>query len=175
MSFRWALTAAPAGSAATLDNPFEIRPQFTADLPGTYVVQLIVEDATRPNLPDTIVITTGNSALVAEAGFDQTVAPGATVQLDGSGSFDADSDALGFRWSLTLPGQTRRKLLLQDIADVVARGRAYHEARAKGRRRVRNAPRSTKVVGFMEMQAVRAAEKRAKRRTTNSTIERPGQ
>ncbi len=46
-------------------------------------------------------VTTGNSAPVAEAGPDQTVAPGATVQLDGGDSFDADSDTLGFRWSLT--------------------------------------------------------------------------
>ena len=38
---------------------------------------------------------------MAEAGPAQTVVPGATVQLDGGDSFDADNDALGFRWSLT--------------------------------------------------------------------------
>ncbi len=101
LSFRWALVSAPAGSLASLDEPSEVRPRFTADLAGTYVAQLIVEDATRPSLPDTVVVTTGNSAPVAEAGPDQTVVPDATVQLDGSGSFDTDSDGFGFRWSLS--------------------------------------------------------------------------
>ena len=64
-----------------------------------------------------------------------------------------------------LPGQTRRKLLLQNIADVVARGRAYHEAPAKGRRRVRNPPRSNKVYDFMARRERERAAKRAKRRT----------
>ncbi len=41
-----------------------------------------------------------NRPPVAHAGFDQTVTPGATVHLDGSGSSDPDSDALTYSWSL---------------------------------------------------------------------------
>jgi hypothetical protein len=37
---------------------------------------------------------------IADAGPDQTVAPGAVVQLDGTGSSDADGDLLRFSWSL---------------------------------------------------------------------------
>src|SRR5262249_22632926 len=41
-----------------------------------------------------------NSRPVASAGLDQTVIPGKTVRLDGSGSSDADHDPLTFRWSI---------------------------------------------------------------------------
>src|SRR5438034_11623326 len=46
-------------------------------------------------------MTTMNSRPVANAGLDQTVVVGATVQLDGSRSSDADGDLLTFRWALT--------------------------------------------------------------------------
>jgi len=38
---------------------------------------------------------------MAEAGPAQTVAPGMTVTLDGSGSWDPDGDALAYKWSQT--------------------------------------------------------------------------
>ena len=38
---------------------------------------------------------------VADAGPDQTVFVGDTVQLDGSGSSDVDNDPLTFQWSFT--------------------------------------------------------------------------
>lgn len=61
---------------------------------GTYVVQLIVNDGTVNSDPDTVILTTTNVAPVADAGLDQTVLTGDTVQLDGSGSGDDDSDLL---------------------------------------------------------------------------------
>ncbi|MDX1449390.1 MAG: ATP-binding protein, partial [Acidimicrobiia bacterium] len=53
---------------------------------------LSVDDIAAPNRPP-----------VADAGPDQTVLVGDTVTLDGSGSSDADGDALGFEWSLLGP------------------------------------------------------------------------
>ncbi len=44
---------------------------------------------------------TQNRAPSADAGPDQTVSPGATVTLDGSGSSDSDGDALSYAWALT--------------------------------------------------------------------------
>ena len=72
-----------------------------ADVLGTYVAQLIVNDGTLDSLPATVTISAGNSRPVANAGPDQTVVVRQTVQLDGSGSSDADGDSLTFRWALT--------------------------------------------------------------------------
>ena len=42
-----------------------------------------------------------NTKPVADAGGDQTVTVGASAQLDGSGSSDADGDALTYAWAIT--------------------------------------------------------------------------
>ncbi|MDT8068261.1 MAG: PKD domain-containing protein [Terriglobia bacterium] len=100
LSYRWALIARPSGSTATLSSAASVQPSFTADVAGTYVAQLIVNDGTANSAPSTVTISTTNSAPVANAGPGQTVAAGATVQLDGSGSTDVDGNALQFYWAL---------------------------------------------------------------------------
>ena len=100
LTLSWAFVTAPDGSAAVLSDPTAVNPSFTVDLPGTYVIQLTVSDGQLESAPDTVTITTQNSQPVADAGADQTVALADTVQLDGSGSRDADGDPLGFFWSL---------------------------------------------------------------------------
>ena len=47
------------------------------------------------------VTVTINTPPVADAGSDQTVSPGTTVTLDGSGSSDADGDTLTYAWMQT--------------------------------------------------------------------------
>ncbi len=55
---------------------------------------------------------TANRAPVANAGADATVNVGTSVTLDGSGSSDADQDALTYAWSLTVrPGGSMAALL----------------------------------------------------------------
>lgn len=100
LTYSWSITSAPAGSTATITNPTAVNPTFVVDVFGDYVIQLIVNDGTVNSGPDTVVISTSNSRPVADAGPDQTVGPAATVQLDGSGSFDVDSDPLTIDWAL---------------------------------------------------------------------------
>jgi hypothetical protein len=50
---------------------------------------------------DTTLIQAANQAPTADAGADQTVDSGASVNLDGTGSSDPDADALTFAWTQT--------------------------------------------------------------------------
>jgi RHS repeat-associated protein len=100
LTYHWSLLSVPVGSTATLSDPNSAQPSFTADLPGSYVAQLIVNDGFLDSAPSTVVISTLNSVPVADAGPKQTVSTGTTVQLDGSASSDADHDPLTYRWSL---------------------------------------------------------------------------
>jgi hypothetical protein len=98
LAYTWSLMVTPAGSKASLSNTGIANPTFTADAPGTYVAQLAVSDGT--STASAQVTITANSIPVANAGPNQTVATGVTVQLDGSKSSDTDGDKLTYSWSL---------------------------------------------------------------------------
>ena len=101
LTYAWSFTSRPGGSTATLSNPASVNPSFVADRPGTFVVQLIVNDGAVNSTPDTVSITTTNSTPVANAGPDQSVNVGATASLTGAASADADGNPLTYAWSLT--------------------------------------------------------------------------
>jgi hypothetical protein len=103
LTYDWSFVSKPTGSSAALSNPTATTPVFVADQAGQYVLQLIVNDGTMNSTPDavTIVVAMGNTAPVANAGQDQTVAVGASVILNGSASHDIDRSALTYQWSLT--------------------------------------------------------------------------
>ncbi|MER2556000.1 MAG: PKD domain-containing protein [Candidatus Competibacter denitrificans] len=100
LTYRWTLTTWPQGSAAVLANPTAVNPTFTADQPGAYTVQLIVNDGALDSDPDTVTVSTENARPTADAGPDQTVPVGQVVTLDGRASRDPDGDPLTYRWSL---------------------------------------------------------------------------
>src|SRR6185436_2752278 len=100
LSYVWALTSRPAGSAAAVSDPTAVTPTFVLDRSGVYVAQLIVNDGTVSSPADTVTVTTLNSAPVANAGADVSVIAGRTVTLDGSGSTDVDGDLLAYSWAL---------------------------------------------------------------------------
>jgi hypothetical protein len=104
LTFSWMLILVPQGSTATLTGATTVSPTFVADKAGTYVAQLVVNDGKVNSAPATVQITTQNTAPVANAGANQVVTLGATVQLNGSGSTDVDGDPLTFSWSVnTVP------------------------------------------------------------------------
>ena len=105
LTFRWSLGAVPVGSAAVLSDPAATNPNFVADVEGSYIAQLIVNDGAVDSPPDSVIITSQtvviNTPPVANAGPDQNAAVGDVVVLDGSASTDAEGNPLSFRWSLT--------------------------------------------------------------------------
>src|ERR1700722_1876628 len=100
LTYRWSLLSVPTGSNAVLSNTKSVKPTFLADLAGTYVAQLIVNDGWVSSPPDTVTITTGETAPIADAGAAETVRPGSLVNLDGSGSFSLAKRSLTYEWSL---------------------------------------------------------------------------
>jgi hypothetical protein len=100
LTYAWTLLSKPAGSTATLSNATAVKPSFNADITGNYLAQLIVNDGTLPSAASVVTISTANTAPVANAGLDLKVNPGATVQLNGSGSTDVNGDALSYVWSI---------------------------------------------------------------------------
>ena len=56
LTFRWLITAVPAGSGATLLNSASVNPTFVADVSGTYVAQLIVNDGISDSVASTVII-----------------------------------------------------------------------------------------------------------------------
>ena len=100
LSYQWSLLTVPAGSTAAISSSVAVRPTFVVDKLGNYTAQLIVSDTAESSLPSTVVISTTNSAPVANAGPAQTVRVSSTVQLDGRGSTDVDGDPLTYAWTV---------------------------------------------------------------------------
>lgn len=99
LTYSWSLTSIPAGSSATLDDPAAVMPTFSMDLTGDYTAELTVNDGTIDSVADTVLITTANTPPIADAGPDQSGEVFDSITLDGSGSSDANNDALTFAWS----------------------------------------------------------------------------
>jgi hypothetical protein len=59
LTYAWALTSWPAGSAATLSSTTSATPTFTADVTGAYVVSLTVSDSNNTRTSTSARITAG--------------------------------------------------------------------------------------------------------------------
>ena len=58
LALSWTFFSAPAMSGASLSDPTAVKPSFTVDLPGTYVVQLTVSDGFGASATDTVTLST---------------------------------------------------------------------------------------------------------------------
>ncbi len=106
-SYAWSVVSVPVGSAITeVSNSTIVNPTLTPDVLGDYVVRLVVSDGKALSAPTDYTVTYENSAPVADAGNDVTIPNnlGAEACLDGSGSYDADFDALNYSWAVTDSG-----------------------------------------------------------------------
>lgn len=105
LTYRWSLSTKPASSAAALSSTGAVKPTFTPDVAGVYVLTLVVNDGMVDSASATVTVTATapvtNTPPVAQAGSAQSVVLGSTVTLDGSASSDANGDTLSYAWKLS--------------------------------------------------------------------------
>lgn len=101
LDYLWTLTKKPGGSTTKIVNEKRPKPSLWVDVEGEYELTLTVDDGALDD-QDTVIVTVEapNGTPIADAGSDQAVATGDTVQLNGSGSFDPEGDVLKFAWEL---------------------------------------------------------------------------
>ncbi|MBI3774312.1 MAG: hypothetical protein HY273_01945, partial [Gammaproteobacteria bacterium] len=116
LTYLWMLTSVPTNSAAMLSDVTSATPSFTADLAGSYVATLVVNDGKLNSAVAQVTITASmdNAAPVANAGANQNVATGTVVKLSGSASTDANNDPLTYLWTLTSK-PTNSAAMLSDV------------------------------------------------------------
>ena len=112
LTYAWSVTSKPLGSNATLSSATAVKPTFTADIAGTYVFSLVVNDGKADSIPATVSITAAvdEVAPVANAGAAQSTVTGTVVTLDGTASADANGDTLTYAWTLATPGSSSASL-----------------------------------------------------------------
>lgn len=109
LTYAWTITSKPAGSTAALSSTTSAKPTFTADVAGTYVASLVVNDGKVSSSAATSNITTvapvltllsvssgffGGSDTVVLMPFSTTSSASASIQCVGSGcatAYDVDT------------------------------------------------------------------------------------
>ncbi|ALS98091.1 PKD domain-containing protein [Lacimicrobium alkaliphilum] len=105
LSYQWQFISVATGSSlgnediSASDQAVAI---FTADVTGTYVLQLHVSSNDVAETDSVVVTVTENAIPVANAGADQQIELGDTVLLNGSQSYDPDNNPqpLSYQWQL---------------------------------------------------------------------------
>jgi uncharacterized delta-60 repeat protein len=86
LTYSWSMTSAPATSTATLSDSTVVNPTFDADLDGSYVLQLIVNDGTVDGTPDTVVITASTESTTSGILDSSFGSGGVAIYSPGNGS-----------------------------------------------------------------------------------------
>ena len=108
LEFLWQFSLVPGNSSLTDANIFHQgpdQPVIIPDVPGTYILQLRVDDGLCTSLPDYITVTASseNQTPVADAGESRVLTPCSPTEitLDGTGSYDPEGSQLLFEWNFT--------------------------------------------------------------------------
>lgn len=117
LTARWSWVSKPANSQATFSADDIMSPQFTADLPGDYVISLTVNDGTASSEPVRLTVTATSPVPVANTQLRHSVRLGTySLELDGSAS-TAPTDATGlldYSWTLVAKPEDSAAYLTDD-------------------------------------------------------------
>jgi hypothetical protein len=99
LTYEWSLLSKPKGSTAALSSTTIVNPTLTCDKKGAYVAKLTVSNGDL-SASDQVLITCSDQVPVADAGADISVPFLSTANLNGSASYDPDSDPITYAWSI---------------------------------------------------------------------------
>src|SRR2546422_351846 len=117
LTYLWSFDMIPDGSGATLSDSLSVAPTFTVDMPGDYVLRLVVNNGEQDSAPDFVTVSAWNNPPIADAGPPLFPRVGDSVVLDGTLSFDPDFDRLTFQWSFRLRPDCSRAVLSNAMSD----------------------------------------------------------
>jgi len=99
--YSWTFVSVPEGSTAEFNDPSAIAPDFVADLAGDYRIGLVVTDEQGLSSEmSEVLVSSLNTPPTADAGPDIGTFVGDTATLDGSSSFDPDTDPITYAWTI---------------------------------------------------------------------------
>lgn len=117
LTTNWSITVRPDGSAATISNASSLTASFVPDVVGQYTVQLSANDNNYPVETDEAIITVTeaigeppvpiivneDNREISEDNENNTVTVNTGYLLDGSNTFDPDSELedLTYAWEIT--------------------------------------------------------------------------
>lgn len=124
LTYHWSFESVPENSALVDDDIAPNgsvdagSPSFVADAQGVYVLRLFVDDGATQSTSDFVHVMADieGSLPEADAGEDQFVTEGVTVDLDGSASHDPMDQPLTYTWYLVSAPDTSQ-LSTEDIQD----------------------------------------------------------
>jgi hypothetical protein len=103
LSYNWTIISRPPGSNATFPtggtSTGYVSTDFFSDVPGDYVVQLVVYNGHFNSAPSLVHLSTNGVPPKADAGWNKTIKAGQIVQLDGSHSVNPMNRPLTYAWS----------------------------------------------------------------------------
>lgn len=104
LTYAWSFESFDPGDVPVLSDPTAVNPTFIPTREGDYILKLVVTNSLGVrSAPAYTVVSTYNSAPIADAGLDRAVTRvGETVQLDGTQSYDPDGDALTYAWGIDI-------------------------------------------------------------------------
>jgi RHS repeat-associated protein len=123
ISFAWVLTSVPSGSNASLNSAILVKPVFTADVAGTYVASLIVNDGSVNSVVSAVTIQAyaGNTPPRAVIGGNLMlpfgVGPTAVAALSGASSVDPEGSPLGYVWRIVNKPVLSTTAIMQPLND----------------------------------------------------------
>ncbi len=86
LTYSWLFTSKPAGSTAALSSTTVVKPTFTADKDGSYVLSLVVNDGTVNSVADMVTITAVTLVFLPDTGQSTCYdASGAVINCTGTG------------------------------------------------------------------------------------------